>query len=156
MLFRSRALVFVLLSATLSSCTSNKVDLQQEQTKLINTSKAWSAAAQTNNMENILSYWADDAVVMSPGRPSFKGKPAIRSMVEESKKIPGFEISWEPLQASVAESGDMGYLLEKQKVSFIDSLGNRIWQTNRAVTIWKKDKDGNWKNVVDVWNAEAK
>ena len=120
------------------------------------TSKAWSAAAQTKNVEDILSYWADTAVVYSPGRSAFKGKQAIREMIEQSYKIPGFAISWEPLQATISESADMAYLLEKNTVSLIDSLGNRITQHNRAVTIWRKDKEGKWKNVVDIWNAEPR
>lgn len=122
----------------------------------MSTSKAWSAAAQTENVEDILSYWADTAVVYSPNRSAFKGKQAIREMIEQSYKIPGFAISWEPLQANISESADMAYLLEKNTVSLIDSLGNRLTQHNRAVTIWRKDKEGNWKNVVDIWNAEPR
>ena len=149
-------LMICMASMAIASCNANSVDLKSEETKLINTSKAWSAAAQTNNIEDILSYWADDAVVMSPGQPAYKGKQAIRGMIEYTKKIPGFQISWEPIQATVSESGDMAYLLETNKVSFIDSTGSRITENKKAVTVWKKDEDGNWKNVVDIWNAEPR
>ena len=58
-------------------------------------------------MEKTLSYWADDSVVISEGQPVFKGKEAIRRMVEESYKIPGIHISWEPQSAEVSKSGDL-------------------------------------------------
>ena len=147
---------FIGLSVIFFTCTSKSTDIKSEETKLINTSKAWSLTAQSNNIENILSYWADDAVVMSPGQPVYKGKQAIRRMIEYSKKIPGFQISWEPIKATVSESGDMAWLLETNKVSFIDSTGNRIFENNKAITVWRKDKEGNWKNVADIWNAEPR
>lgn len=136
------------------ACNNSQPDLKREEANLIATSKAWSAAAQTSNIEDILSYWTDDAVVMSPGHPVYKGKQAIRGMVEQSKKIPGFQISWEPLQATVSEGGDMAYLHERNTVSYIDSTGNRVTEHNKVLTVWRKDKSGNWKNVADIWNAE--
>ena len=45
-------------------------------------SREWSKSAASDSIEKTLSYWADDAVVMSPGQPSMKGKNAIREMVE--------------------------------------------------------------------------
>jgi ketosteroid isomerase-like protein len=47
-------------------------------------SKEWSEVASTGDVEKKLSYWADDAFLMSPGQTTIKGKPAIRKMVEES------------------------------------------------------------------------
>jgi ketosteroid isomerase-like protein len=59
-------------------------------------SKEWSQAASRGDVEKIIGYWADDAVVMSAGEPVLNGKQAIRKMVEESYKMPGFRINWEP------------------------------------------------------------
>jgi ketosteroid isomerase-like protein len=37
-------------------------------------SREWSQAASTRDLEKTLSYWEDDAIVMSAGQPVFKGK----------------------------------------------------------------------------------
>jgi ketosteroid isomerase-like protein len=37
-----------------------------------------------------------------------------------------------------------------------DSTGKPVTQHNKAVTIWRKQADGTWKNVVDMWNANPK
>jgi ketosteroid isomerase-like protein len=87
---------------------------------------------------------------MSAGQPPLKGKQAIRQIVEESYKIPGFHISWQPQSIEVSESGDMAYLIENSQVAFNDSTGKPITLNNKAVTIWRKQKDGLWKNVVDI------
>jgi len=120
----------------------------------MNLSREWSEVAATNDIEKTLSYWADDATVMSPpGQPPMKGKEAIRAMVEGMSKIPGFKISWEPLSVFVSQSGDMAYLIEQNQVTFNDSLGNAITEYNKDVTVWRKEADGSWKNVIDMWNA---
>jgi ketosteroid isomerase-like protein len=31
-----------------------------------------------------------------------------------------------------------------------------IKEVNKGVTIWRKEKNGSWKNVVDIWNANGK
>ncbi len=91
---------------------------------------------------------------MSPGQPPIKGKNAIREMIMSTVKIPGFKISWEPLSAYVSTSGDIAYMIEQNQITMNDSLGKPITEFNKGVTIWRKEADGSWKNIVDMWNAE--
>ena len=140
----------LLLVLSSIACRQEKVDQKTEGEKVMQVSKEWSQAASTGDVEKTVSYWADDAVVMSAGQPSLSGKQAIREMVQESYKIPGFRISWQPQTVKVSESGDMAYLIENSQVSFNDSTGKQITMNNKAVSIWRKQKDGSWKNVVDI------
>jgi ketosteroid isomerase-like protein len=147
----------IFLAMSLASCqmkTEVKVDSKAEAEKLMQISRAWSKAAVSRNLEETLKYWADDAVIISAGEPDLKGKDAIRKMVEGGFNDPGFEISWEPLSADVSQSGDLGYLLEESKITLKDSLGNVQTERFKSVTIWKKDAQGTWKNVVDVMSPK--
>ena len=74
-------------------------------------------------------------------------------MVEESYKIPGFRISWEPQSVEVSKSGDLAYMMEQSQISVNDSSGRAITDHYRGVTVWKKQTDGTWKNVVDISTA---
>jgi uncharacterized protein (TIGR02246 family) len=143
----------LLVTLTLTACMETKVDTKAEGEKLMQVSKDWSASAGTDSIDKTLSYWAEDAVVMFPGQVPIKGKKAIREMVENSSKIPGFRISWEPLSVSVAEKGDMAYMIEQNKITVNDSLGKPMTEYNKGVTVWRKQADGSWKNIVDIWNA---
>lgn len=150
-----KLIIISLLFAVLAGCTDTKeVDTKKEEERLMQISREWSKLAATDSMEKTLSYWADDAVIMSPGQPTIKGKKAIREMMEATSKIPGFKISWEPVSAFVSKSGDMAYLIEQNKITMNDSLGNAVTEFNKSVTIWRKDADGSWKNIVDMWNAD--
>lgn len=140
--------VFVLILSV--SCSQEKVDTEKEGEKLMRLSREWSKSAGTGDIDKTLSYWSEDAVFISPGQPTLSGKEELRKMVEGMSEIPGFSISWEPVSVSVSESGDMAYMIEKNTMSFSDSLGNPVTTTGRAVTVWKKNENGDWKNVVEI------
>ena len=45
-------------------------------------------------------------------------------------------------------------MIENSKVSFNDSTGKTITIKNKAVSIWRKQTDGTWKNAVDISTAD--
>ncbi|HMI48388.1 MAG TPA: DUF4440 domain-containing protein, partial [Gemmatimonadaceae bacterium] len=116
-------------------------------------SRDWAKAAAGGDVEKILSYWSDDAIVLQPDQRALIGKAAIRQMVEGSMKIPKFTITWGPESGVISKSGDMGYLVEHNRITFADSTGKVHTQFGKAVTIWRKDASGAWKCVVDTWNG---
>jgi len=145
----------MLLALATLGCAQQKIDKKAEGEKVMQASKDWAQIASSKDVEKTVSYWADDAVVISDGQPTLKGKDAIRQMVTESFKTPGFQINWHPQSVEVSESGDMAYLIEHSEISFSDSTGRPVTIINRGVTIWRKQKDGSWKNVVDISTPEA-
>ena len=120
---------------------------------LMQTSRDWAKAAENRDIERTLSYWADDAIVLEPDQPAYIGKAAIRQMVQTSMKIPKFSITWAPESGVISKSGDIGYLVEHNRVTFADSTGKVHTQFGKAVTVWRKDATGAWKCVVDIWNG---
>lgn len=100
-----------------------------------------------------MSYWADDAIVLPPDRPAVVGKAAIRDYVRAGQAVPGFSVTWEPEQATIARSGDLGYLIEHNRFTFADPTGAVRTQFGKAVTVWRKDANGSWKCVIDTWNS---
>ena len=127
------------------------VDQAAEEEKLMETSRQW-AKSKTN--EEYLSYWHENAVLMAPGQPTLNGHEDISKMLESTKDIPGFAVDWEPQEAFVSKSGDLGYLIERTSFTMNDSLGNPMTEFHKTVTIWKKQEDGSWINVVDMYNQD--
>jgi len=142
---------FVFACAALAvapACTKPAGDTRADEKALMQTSRDWSQAAQSGDMEKVASYFADDAVMISSGEKPVRGRQAVRSYLAESMKIPGFRISWEPLEGKV--TGDMGYLLERTRMTMTGPQGTPVTQELQTVTIWRKQPDGAWKNVVDI------
>ena len=133
------------------------VDIKAEETRLMDASRRWSAlAAEGKNADAVAAYWAEDALLMQVGLPTLRGRDAAHQMVGQAFKIPGFKISWEPIEAHVSASGDMGYIIERSRVTEPGANGNLETHDMRAVTIWRKDSKGEWRNAVDISNAEVK
>lgn len=134
----------LLLAFLLSTCTHNAADIDTEAIgeEVMEVSREWSQVAATGNIDSLLTYWHQDAVMMPPGQPPLRGKEAIRKYVEAGFQAPGFEISWEPVSVHVSGHGDMAYLIERNRVAYEDSLGNRVNEHNKVVTVWRKQDDG--------------
>ncbi|HEY5745529.1 MAG TPA: SgcJ/EcaC family oxidoreductase [Chryseolinea sp.] len=150
-----KLLIAISLVLALTGCSRIAIDTKAEGEKLMQLSREWSQSASKHDVEKTLSYWADDATLISAGDPMLKGKAAIRQMVEESFKDPSFQISWEPQQVEIAQSGELGYLLEKTTITANDSTGNPVTHLYNSVSVWKKQADGAWKNVVDILSPEG-
>jgi uncharacterized protein (TIGR02246 family) len=149
-----KRIISIAFLATIISCDQTKVDKKAEGEKIMQLSKEWAQTVPTKDVNKIVSYWADDAFVMQDGQAPLKGKQAIRQMVEESFKMPGFNITWQPESVEVSDAGDMAYMIENAQVSFNDSTGKQITLKNKAVSIWRKQQDGSWKNAVDISTAD--
>jgi len=140
-------------SGTSNTASSTPTSSDKDALALMQTSRDFARAAATGKVEEILSYWSDDAIVLAPDVPAYIGKQAIRGMVESSFRIPKFSITWEPEFASISKAGELGYLIEHNRVTVPDSAGKVRTVYGKAVTIWRKDPSGHWKCVVDTWNT---
>jgi hypothetical protein len=86
---RSILLAYLLI---LVSCSRHAFDPVMEQTRLLHQDAEWAELASVGrDVDKIVSYWSDDAVLIFPGQPVLEGKPAIRAYVEASLKTPGFQ-----------------------------------------------------------------
>lgn len=147
------AIVFVAALTVLYACSEEAVDRDMEAQTLMDLSREWSATLGEGEIELAFTVWADDAVMLPPNFPMLDGKVAIREYVQRASQIPGFKISWEPLRVQVSASGDMAYMIERNVIELDGPDGDKIVTHGKVVSVWRKNDDGNWKNVVDIWNS---
>jgi ketosteroid isomerase-like protein len=131
------------------------MDLSAERTHLLGRDAEWAATASDgHDIERILSYWTEDAVVLPPGLPPIVGKPALRQYVLASLQIPGFRISWTSTEVTFSPDRNLAYLFSHNAVTMNGPDGTPATTKGRAVTIWRRESDGEWRCAVDIWNAE--
>jgi ketosteroid isomerase-like protein len=53
-----------------------------------------------------------------------------------------------------AHSGDLGYTIGAYEMTFNDPTGKTVSDKGKYVTVWKKQKDGSWKVLLDVFNTD--
>lgn len=151
MIRKSRTMPTVALAcllAALAGCGSAPGDDRREAERLMQTSRDWAKVASSGDVDAVVNYFAEDAVLISSDQAPVRGRAALRAHLGQTLKLPGFRISWEPLEAHV--SGDMGYMLERTTLTMTGPQGAPVTQQLQAVTVWRKQADGSWKNVVDM------
>jgi ketosteroid isomerase-like protein len=129
------------------------MDLERERERLLQRDAEWAAlASEGREVERMLSYWTDDARVYPPGLPVVSGKAALRDYVQGALAIPGFHITWTSSEASLSPDGQLAFMLSTNAVTLPGPDGRPVTAHGRAVTIWRKESDGNWRCAVDIWN----
>ena len=144
--------IIIILSLTLvniviiSGC-EQKMDIEIIKKEIKATDKAFSDFSKKNGYKKAFVEFVDDhGVLLRPNSMPVVGKEAVGklvSSVDDSK----FTLTWEPIFADAAESGDLGYTYCTYKLV---SDGNILEGT--YVSIWKKDNNGEWKYVLDTGN----
>jgi ketosteroid isomerase-like protein len=128
-------------------------DPSVERKRLLERDAEWAAlASEGRDIDRILSYWTNDAVVFPPGSPLLIGKPAIREYVENSLRIPGFKISWTSSEVNFSPDQELAYIFSENTVTMNGPDGKRVTINGRGVTIWRRELDCVWRCTVDIWN----
>ena len=122
-----------------------------EHDALMAADKGWSESV--GDTAEFLSHVADDAYFMPFGAPLARGD-AIRTTWEHLVSLPGFALEWEATDATVAESGELGYTIGAFKLT-TEQDGALMITAGKYVTIWNKQADGSWKVQVDCFNADG-
>ena len=142
---------FLLLEALPASAQGSKAEA--DRAALLKTDTEWARhAAMGKDVERIISFWTDDAVIYPPREPPIVGKAAIRKYVTGSLQTPWFSIKWKPAQAVVAASADIGYTTGTNEITFPDANGKVVTSNGRYLAVWRRTGNGPWRCVVDFWN----
>jgi ketosteroid isomerase-like protein len=114
------------------------------------------AAAEKGSV-GYMSYYAADAVELPNGTDAIKGKDSIAKTMGFLDQS-GNKLEWTPEFADMSSSGDLGYtygtyaFTSKDK----DKDGKPITDRGKYTSIWKKQKDGTWKVVLDMGNSSSR
>jgi ketosteroid isomerase-like protein len=132
------------------------MDVAVERDQLLKRDAAWASLASENgDVDEIVDYWTDDAIVIPAGMPEVIGRDALRQYVAGTRAIPGFRISWSSSDAELSADGTLAYVLSSNEITMDGPDGEPVINRGRAVTVWRRDTDGRWRCAVDIWNSAA-
>jgi ketosteroid isomerase-like protein len=83
------------------------------------------------------------------GGPIVQGKTNIAKDMAflDQKDNP---LIWKPVGADISASGDLGYNFGTYELHSKDKEGKPLVEHSKYTSIWKKQKDGRWKVVLDT------
>lgn len=146
-----RILLLTLAASLFFSCQSTPENLEEEKEAILNVSKAFSQAYIDGNLEEQMSYYTDDAVIMSGGREMIIGKEKVTNYWTLPPTIKVLEHASTPVELEII--GDMakdyGYYEGKSLRNGTDTISFR----GQYLITWRKETDGEWRMSADMWSS---
>ena len=139
---------FAVIAVAALGCAP-RPNLDAERTAILAADSAWLAAVRAQNLDSIVSFWTEDAHVLGPGQAPYIGRAAIRTMVDESMKVPGFSVSWQTTDVVVAPSGDVAWSFGTNRFT-LPAAGRVDTILGNVVAVWQRGSDGRWRAAVDI------
>lgn len=140
-------LLFVLLAV--ASFAGAKPKSLKGSDLLFQLEAEFSADVAKSGHAAFISHFAEDGVEVVDGG-GFNTKDAMSKQPEWPE---GTSLAWTPVKADMAASGDMGYTYGNYVYTAKNKDGKPVTSYGKYTSIWKKQKDGAWKVVVDVGNS---
>jgi uncharacterized protein (TIGR02246 family) len=147
--------VIVVCMVAAFGCARQQVDLESVRAAVRAADQNWLKATASNDMNAFLSYISTSGSMLPPGRPAVNGPDAIREWASAMFSAPGFSITWKPATVDVAASADLGYTRGAYELHMPGPNGMPMRDRGKYVTVWRKESDGKWRVVVDMFNSDA-
>ena len=123
---------------------------QQGIESLINAEKSFAAYSVQHGMKEAFLQYLDSAGIVFEKGKAVNGIQSWNSKENE----PGI-LNWHPQRAEISMANDLGYTTGPwtyQQSSIEDSVLAR----GQYSTVWRKDKNGEWKFVIDIGSSYSK
>ena len=141
-------LVLCFLIFASNSCNQKKILAKKNSPEeIIKADEAFSALSKKSGMKRaFIEYIADEGILLRPNHPPIIGANAIDFLSQANDS--SYTLTWSPGGAEIAISGEMGYTYGIYKLETKDTVLRGTY-----VSIWKKQKDGQWKFILDSGNG---
>ncbi|HKV33304.1 MAG TPA: DUF4440 domain-containing protein [Pyrinomonadaceae bacterium] len=150
--FTPRVVTVLVLLSLFAACQRQADTRAADEATLRNLDAEWSKAAGAKDLEKTVSYYTDDALILPPNIPTIQGKQGARTMWQGMFSVPGFGGGWKATKVEV--SGDLGWVTGTYELSETDASGRPIVDKGKYLEVWRKQADGSWKCVADMFNTD--
>jgi uncharacterized protein (TIGR02246 family) len=153
-----RMLIISLALAVIAGCgqpgstTQTSAALAADEATIRAATATWVDAYNAGDVDKIVAFYTEDAVVMPANTPPLTGHAALREFLTKDiaeAKAAGLTSKDGP--GDVGMSGDLAW--HAGVGSIVDAAGKTVG-TNKYVEVWRK-RDGKWLMVRDIWNDDA-
>lgn len=146
----SKIIIILLALSNSFVLAQQNLDLEKEQLKQVDID--FSNLSKEKGMNHaFLSYAADDGVLLRPNSYPIVGAENIKEALGDNDS--SFTLTWIPLFADIAASIELGYTYGIYELTIKNADGEPKVRKGTYLSIWKKDKAGNWKFVMDTGNS---
>lgn len=115
---------------------------------------AWEKAVSSKDLAGAVAFVEPTGSILPPNAPIATGPEGVQALFEGFYALPALNIHWQPTKVEAARSGDLAYSSGTYEMSFNDPSGKPVADRGKYATVWRKQADGSWKVVLDVFNSD--
>ncbi|MEI6555676.1 MAG: hypothetical protein WCL70_08820 [Paludibacter sp.] len=142
---------FVVITASLVSCTSKQ---SVDPKSLLDADRYYSKLSEEKGRNAAFLALFDSAgVMLGPHHMPIEGHSAISKRLL-SHPDTTYTLTWEPLFAKAAQSGELGYTYGTYKLT--DRNTKKLLEEGTYTTFWQRNAKGEWKALLDTGNEGLK
>jgi len=114
---------------------------------------AFAAAANAGDADAVAEVYANDASLLAPNLPPQKGKDAIRGFW--GGFLDAYTVKFDLTSDTIEGRGDLAYSVGRYRFSAVPKAKGvpGVADEGKFVEILKKESDGTWKYIVDMYSS---
>ena len=112
----------------------------------------WAVACNSRQLDDLVSTYAIDAIVMRPNQPAIRGTPAIREFFFAALDAGLGEVELEVLRVDVI--GDVAYEAGRYKMLVPTAIGKRREDRGKYLMVLSRQSNAEWRIVADCWSSD--
>ncbi|HTH52650.1 MAG TPA: SgcJ/EcaC family oxidoreductase [Edaphobacter sp.] len=146
----------ILIGATLTGCNQSSGNIDSDIAAIKATETQWNQDWAARDVDRIMSHYAADAVLITPGGPAVNGKAAIAQGLKSMVADPATSLKFNPDRVEVSKSGDVAWTEGSYTLTMTDPQSKQIINDHGSyVTTYRRQPDGSWRAIVDIATSET-
>lgn len=125
----------------------------RDSAAIVAVDSAFVTAANAGDVDGVAAVYANDAALLAPNLPLQRGRNAIRSFWGGLLKA--YTVKFDIASDMIEGRGDLAYNMGHYRFTAVpkDKNASGVADEGKFVEILKKQPDGSWKYVVDIYNS---
>jgi len=112
----------------------------------------WAQACNTKQLDDLLEFYAADALVLRANFPPIRGTGAIREFFVAALDAGLGDAEFEPVRVEIF--GDIAFEAGRCKTLAPVAVGKRREERGKYLIIFARQPEGDWKALVDCWSSD--
>jgi uncharacterized protein (TIGR02246 family) len=112
----------------------------------------WVFACNSRQLDDLVSTYASDALVLRPNHPAVRGTVAIREFFFAALDSGVGDVEIDPIRLDVI--GDVAYEAGRCKMLVPVAVGKRREERGKYLALLARQPNGEWRIVSDCWSSD--